>query len=565
MGHPAAGLGRPPNGIGCPDNVRVVGPDDPISSYALLDVSDVVLTYASTIGLEAAVRGLPVAVAALTHYRECGFTIDVTSHEELERALDAPRALNDDQVELARRYAFTFFFRCMIPFPSVPTEEGFATAVPSDPRADQTRRRSVPRLRLRPDSRRRRVRAAGRARGVRVLLLADGGPEAGPRPREPGNGADRRSERTRRRGGRPRYSSRPSMFRGWKRRTSSSWTAIACSRKICRRRRSGRRIPRCGRPTRRCRARRRRHEVRARLSQARRSGTSPLTSSPMLSSSWSCRPGPRRSLGRLSRARSACPAGCDRGRRARPVRPGRPTRRGRGARRARITGGGAFLKADIAVVGAGQTMLEAAAAGTPTVSLLLVDNQRRQAEPACRARGRGARRAAITGRRSRGRFLRFRVEAPLSARAQAVDRRPGRAPSRRIGRGAGVKVAVLGLGSAGPRHAENARALGHEVFGFDPHVPDSAQSMEEAIDDIRCRGRGEPERAPRRAGARGAAAGKPTFVEKPLAVDRRRCGARRRVAREAASSRRRDEPSVPPRDPRAPRAAAGARGASVRA
>ena len=39
-----------------------------------------------------------------------------------------------------------------------------------------------------------------------------------------------------------------------------------------------------------------------------------------------------------------------------------------------------FLKADIAVVGAGQTMLEAAAAGTPTVSVVLVDNQRRQAE-----------------------------------------------------------------------------------------------------------------------------------------------------------------------------------------
>ena len=36
--------------------------------------------------------------------------------------------------------------------------------------------------------------------------------------------------------------------------------------------------------------------------------------------------------------------------------------------------------ADIAVVGAGQTMLEAAAAGAPTVAVVLVDNQRRQAE-----------------------------------------------------------------------------------------------------------------------------------------------------------------------------------------
>ena len=98
--------------------MRIVGPGDPISSYALLDISDLVLSYASTIGLEAAVRGLPVVVSALTHYRERGFTIDVSSHDELERALDPAPAVAR-QVELARRYAFTFFFRCMIPFPSV--------------------------------------------------------------------------------------------------------------------------------------------------------------------------------------------------------------------------------------------------------------------------------------------------------------------------------------------------------------------------------------------------------------------------------------------------------------
>ena len=91
VGDTAAGLGRPPSGS-LPGNVRVVGPDDPISSYALLDVGDVVLTYASTIGLEAAVRGLPVAVAALTHYRECGFTIDVTSHSRSSSGRSTPRA-----------------------------------------------------------------------------------------------------------------------------------------------------------------------------------------------------------------------------------------------------------------------------------------------------------------------------------------------------------------------------------------------------------------------------------------------------------------------------------------
>jgi hypothetical protein len=115
-----------------PDNVRVVGPADPISSYALLDLSDLVLTYASTIGLEAAVRGLPVIVAAKTHYRGCGFTIDVSSHDELERCLDNLEAPTVAQVELALRYAFTFFFRCMIPFPAVKTVEGRPTEVPDD-------------------------------------------------------------------------------------------------------------------------------------------------------------------------------------------------------------------------------------------------------------------------------------------------------------------------------------------------------------------------------------------------------------------------------------------------
>lgn len=39
-----------------------------------------------------------------------------------------------------------------------------------------------------------------------------------------------------------------------------------------------------------------------------------------------------------------------------------------------------LVKADLAVLGAGQTMLEAAAAGTPSIAVPLVENQRRQAE-----------------------------------------------------------------------------------------------------------------------------------------------------------------------------------------
>jgi Capsule polysaccharide biosynthesis protein len=104
-----------------PGNVHLVRPDEPLSSYGLLAISDLVLCYTTTVGLEAAVRGIPVAVAGRPHYRGRGFTIDIESHADLERALVEPQTMSADQVELARRYAFAFFFRLMIPFRHVTT------------------------------------------------------------------------------------------------------------------------------------------------------------------------------------------------------------------------------------------------------------------------------------------------------------------------------------------------------------------------------------------------------------------------------------------------------------
>ena len=119
-----------------PANVRVIGPEQPLSSYALLALSDLVLTYTTTVGLEAATRGIPVAVAGSTHYRGRGFTHDLQSPDELRSLLHAgPWSMSEDQVELALRYAFLFFFRFMIPFPMVPLEQGLPRQVPDDPSA----------------------------------------------------------------------------------------------------------------------------------------------------------------------------------------------------------------------------------------------------------------------------------------------------------------------------------------------------------------------------------------------------------------------------------------------
>jgi hypothetical protein len=104
-----------------PENVHLVRPDQPLSSYGLLAITDLVLCYTTTVGLEAAVRGIPVALAGRPHYRNRGFTIDLESHADLERVIAEPQEMSAEQVELARRYAFAFFFRLMIPFRHVTT------------------------------------------------------------------------------------------------------------------------------------------------------------------------------------------------------------------------------------------------------------------------------------------------------------------------------------------------------------------------------------------------------------------------------------------------------------
>jgi hypothetical protein len=99
-----------------PPNVVLVRPDESVSSYGLLATSDLVLAYTTTVGLEAAVRGIAVAVAGITHYRGRGFTIDIESEGDLTKAIAETPTMTPEQVEHARRYAFAFFFRRMIPF-----------------------------------------------------------------------------------------------------------------------------------------------------------------------------------------------------------------------------------------------------------------------------------------------------------------------------------------------------------------------------------------------------------------------------------------------------------------
>ena len=108
-----------------PSNIRVIDSESPISSYTLVEISDKILVYTTTVGLEAAMVGKEVIVSARTHYRGLGFTTDCANKEEYLRALDEQRAIDRPAIiEKARRYAYTLFFDTHIPFKSITEEEG---------------------------------------------------------------------------------------------------------------------------------------------------------------------------------------------------------------------------------------------------------------------------------------------------------------------------------------------------------------------------------------------------------------------------------------------------------
>ena len=102
-----------------PEHIHLIGPEETLSSYTLIEMSRAVTIYNTTIGLETALRGVPVALSALAHFRGKGFTTDIESpqqyHDWLAQLPDIP-PLTAEQRAWARRYAYLYFFRFMIPF-----------------------------------------------------------------------------------------------------------------------------------------------------------------------------------------------------------------------------------------------------------------------------------------------------------------------------------------------------------------------------------------------------------------------------------------------------------------
>lgn len=107
-----------------PAHIRVIPPRAPINTYSIMRIADMGIVYASTTGLEMAMRGIPVVCGISNqHYNRKGFTIDPETPEEyfiqIDNILSDPAKyhLTKRSVELAWSYADVYFNQWPLSFP----------------------------------------------------------------------------------------------------------------------------------------------------------------------------------------------------------------------------------------------------------------------------------------------------------------------------------------------------------------------------------------------------------------------------------------------------------------
>jgi len=101
-----------------PQNVFIIPPDSNVSTYAAMVACDSVIIYGTKTGVELTSIGIPVIVGGEAWIRGKGITIDPTSPIEYFQCLDKlplQIKLEGEALQRARKYAYHFFFRRMIP------------------------------------------------------------------------------------------------------------------------------------------------------------------------------------------------------------------------------------------------------------------------------------------------------------------------------------------------------------------------------------------------------------------------------------------------------------------
>jgi hypothetical protein len=112
-----------------PSNIFLIPPESQVSTYAAMAQCNAVLIYGTKTGVELTSMGIPTIVAGEAWIRNKGITMDASSRAEyfeLLNQLPLAKGLSPTLTERARKYAYHFFFRRMIPISLMQTSEGQA-------------------------------------------------------------------------------------------------------------------------------------------------------------------------------------------------------------------------------------------------------------------------------------------------------------------------------------------------------------------------------------------------------------------------------------------------------
>ncbi len=120
---------KPPKGIRdyiieeygpLPENLILLEPNVPLRAYDLVAPDRIVLVFNGSLGLELAASGIPVLTVADVHYKDAGVVYKVETLEEYLKLLEDPKELISfakDNIELAKKYAYFYFFKSMVRIP----------------------------------------------------------------------------------------------------------------------------------------------------------------------------------------------------------------------------------------------------------------------------------------------------------------------------------------------------------------------------------------------------------------------------------------------------------------
>jgi hypothetical protein len=101
-----------------PGNIFIIPPESTVSTYAAMAPCNAVIIYGTKTGVELASTGMRVIVAGEAWIRNKGITMDAASREEYFHYLDLlpfTQSVDEAKILRARKYAYHFFFRRMIP------------------------------------------------------------------------------------------------------------------------------------------------------------------------------------------------------------------------------------------------------------------------------------------------------------------------------------------------------------------------------------------------------------------------------------------------------------------